>query len=776
MKKRSSSKTILKAFAVSSAVVLTTSIAGCGTASQAEKTSTKPKERIIGSTSAIAKNQTTYANGERKPNIIYIVLDDIGFSDIGAYGSEIKTPNIDQLAADGLRYNNFNATPLSSPTRASLLTGRENNSVGMGLVANVSLGPDRPNMQGGVTDAAGTVAEILKENDYNTFGVGKWHIAPVYTVTPAGPYDYWPLSKGFEKYYGFMDGETSQFAPQLVNGNELIDVPKTEDYNLNDDLLAHAKKYITDQVSIYPDKPFFMNYAFGTGHSPIQVPEEYIDMYDGVYDKGWDYIREERFKRQKELGIIPENTTLAPSDPTVKKWDSLTADQKKLYIRFMEAYAGYMTQADEEVGKLVSYLKEIGQYDNTMIVLLGDNGATRDGGPDGTDSFFSSLTAGRVPTTEELMPKYNLIGGPEMQALYPKGWAQASNTPFNTYKGSVYAGALRNPLIISWPKGITDKGGIRTQYVHVTDITPTVLDVLEYEVPEVIDGVEQMPMYGISMASTFYDANAPEVRKTAITYFQPNRAIYHEGWKAISIHKNGTSFDDDVWELYHVSEDYSESKNLADREPDKLAELQELFMSEAEKYNMLPLKESSPTDMGYIKEDSAANRDNFKYYPGTGMVTPNAAPPINTSNFTITVPVTRENGSKSGVLVAMGDEIGGYTLYIKENKLTFLYNKFDTISKITSNKNVPLGKSEVKIDFKRTSMAGGIGTLYINGQKVGEGEIQTTPLVTIEGMSIGKDALNPVAKEYKKLGEFAFSGKFDYVQFDVTKFIPGAVH
>ncbi|MEH7094429.1 arylsulfatase [Neobacillus vireti] len=774
-KKRNRPKTIMKALAISSTVALTASMTGFVTASQAEKTSTKPKDPTNDSSSTIVKNQSTYTNGERKPNVIYIVLDDIGFSDIGAYGSEIKTPNIDQLASDGLRYNNFNTTPLSSPTRASLLTGRENNSVGMGNVANVSLGPDRPNMQGSVTDAAGTIAEIVKEKGYNTFGVGKWHLAPLYTATPAGPYDYWPLSKGFEKYYGFMDGETSQFAPQLVNGNEMIDLPKTEDYNLNDDLLAHAKKYITDQVSIYPDKPFFMNYAFGTGHSPIQVPEEYIDKYNGVYDKGWDKIREERFEHQKELGIIPENTTLT-SDSNVKKWDSLTADQKKLYVKFMQAYAGYITQADEEVGKLVNYLKGIGQYDNTMIVLIGDNGATDSGGPDGTDSFFSSLTAGRQPTTEDLMPKYNLIGGPDMQALYPKGWAQVSNTPFNTYKGSVYGGALRNPLIITWPKGITDKGEIRRQYVHVTDITPTVLDILKYEVPEMIDGVEQMPMYGASIASTFNDANAPEVRKTAISYFQPNRAIYHEGWKAIAKHKNGTSFDDDIWELYNVKEDFSESKNLADKEPDKLAELQKLFMSEAAKYKILPLKESSPNDMGYIKEDSAANRNNFKYYPGTGLVTPNAAPPVNTSSFTITVPVTRENASNSGVLVAMGDEIGGYTLYIKENKLTFLYDKFDSISKITSTKNVPLGKSEIKLDFKRTSMAGGIGTLYINGQKVGEGQIQTTPLVTIEGMSIGKDALNPVAQEYKKLGDFAFTGKFDYVQFDVTKFIPGTAH
>jgi arylsulfatase A-like enzyme len=768
-KNRSNAK--IKALALGSVLTLTASMTGYSSSSATiagAKTTDNPKE------TKETFDPTKFSNGDKKPNVIYIVLDDIGFSDLGTYGAEIKTPNIDQLAANGLRYNNFNATPLCSPTRASLLTGRENHSVGMGGVANLSLGPDQPNYQGGVTHAAGTVAEILTENNYSTYGIGKWHIAPVHTVTPAGPFDYWPLSKGFDRYYGFMDGETSQYKPQLVNGNELIEAPTTDEYNLNEDLVAHAKQYITDHVSIYPDKPFFMNYAFGSGHSPVQVPEEYIEMYEGVYDEGWDNIRKERFERQKELGIIPANATLAPSDPNVQQWDSLTDDQKKLYARFMEAYAGFITQADDEVGKLVNHLKETGQYDNTMFVLLGDNGAASEGGPNGTDSFFSALTAGRVPSVDDLMKKYDLIGGPEMQALYPKGWAQVSNTPFNKYKGSVYAGALRNPLIISWPKGIKDKGSIRSQYVHVTDITPTVLDVLEFETPKEINGVEQMPMYGTSIVSTFDNAKAPEVRTTAITYHQPNRAIYHEGWKAISIHKNGTSFDEDVWELYKVSEDYTESKNVADEYPKKLKELQKLFMAEAKNQNMLPLTEGSPADMGYITENSPANRNTFKYYPGVGNINPKAMPPVNTNSFTITVPINRESTSDSGVLAALGDEIGGYTFYIKDNKLVFLYNKFDQISKITSNIEVPVGESVVKFDFNRTSMAGGKGTLYIDDKMAGEGDVQTATSVSIEGLSIGRDALNPVAEEYKENGDFAFTGKYDYVQYEIKKFIPQA--
>lgn len=764
---------IMKSLTIGSILTLTASLTACSLSSTAEKTSVKAKEPPKENSKKMTEISTKYSNGEKKPNVIYIILDDIGFSDLGAYGSEIKTPNIDQLAANGLLYNNFNATPICSPTRASLLTGRENNSIGMGFVADASLGSDRPNLQGGVTPHAGTIAQILKENSYGTFGVGKWHNAPMDTVTPAGPYDYWPLSKGFERYYGFLPGETDQYHPQLVDGNELVPVPKIEGYNFNDDILAHAKQYITDQVSIYPDKPFFLNYAFGTGHSPLQVPEKYMKMYDGVYEKGWDVIRRERFNRQKELGIIPSNTTLPPSDPTVKPWNSLSADQKKLYVRFMQDYAGYMTQADEEVGKLVSYLKEIGQYDNTMIVLIGDNGATSNGGPDGTDSFFSAAVAGRVATVKDLMPKYDLIGGPDMQALYPKGWAQVSNTPFRGYKQSVYAGALRNPLIISWPKGIKDKGSIRSQYVHVTDITPTVLDVLNIKAPKVLNGVTQMPMYGTSIASTFNNAKAPEIRNMAITYLVPNRAIYHDGWKAIANHKNGTSFDQDVWELYHVSDDYSESNNIAAKYPDKLKELQKLFMSEAKKYKILPLKELDfGAALNYIKEDSATNRTNFKYYPGTGIIYPQAAPPVGINSFTITVPVTRENTVDSGVLVAMGDEIGGYTFYIKDDQLVFLYDKFGTISKITSNVNAPIGKSELKFVFNRTSMTEGKGTLYINGKNVGEGVVQTASTTGFEGLSIGKDDLKPVAKEYKDQGEFPFTGKFDYVQFDISKFTP----
>ena len=544
-KKRITKNVALKTVAWSSVLTLAAgSMVACGSNDGTDNTSTTTNVDL-----------TKYENGETKPNVIYIVLDDIGFSDLGAYGSEIQTPNIDELAANGLAYNNFNANPLSSCTRASLLSGREMNTVGMGNVANVSLSEDLTNLQGQVTDEAGLVSEVLQQSGYATFGVGKWHLAPPYQINPAGPFNNWPLSKGFDRYYGFMDGETDQYSPQLVNGNEIIDAPDTEGYTLNDDLLSHATQYITDQVSLYPDTPFFLNFAFGTAHSPLQVPESYIDMYDGVYDEGWEVIRQARFEKQKELGIIPEDAQLTDSDEDVQEWDSLTEDEQALFARFMETYAGYITQADEEVGKLIQHLKDLGVYDNTMIVLIGDNGATDSGGLYGTDAFIGTLL-NTFPEGDYMLEKYDEIGGPDMQALYQRGWAQVSNTPFAHYKGSTYAGALRNPLIISWPAGITDVGTVRDQYVDVTDITPTVLDILEIEVPETINGISQMPMFGVSIASTFDSADAEETTTVEADYFQNYRSIYSDGWQAIAVHTPGTEWEEDVWELFNLNEDF----------------------------------------------------------------------------------------------------------------------------------------------------------------------------------------------------------------------------
>ncbi len=705
-------------------------------------------------------------------NVIYIILDDIGFSDVGAYGSEIKTPNIDALASSGLRYNNFNALPFSSATRASLLSGRENNSVGMGHVANVSL-EGVPNLQGHVSEHAGLISEILKEYDFNTYGLGKWHIAPVNTISAAGPYNDWPMQRGFDRFYGFMDGETDQYKPQLVSGNEFLKAPDIDGYTLNEDLITHANQFLTDHVSNFPKKPFFMNYAFGTGHSPHQVPARYSDVYKGAYDAGWDVIREQRFEKQKQLGIIPVDTQLATWDETVKPWDTLSADQKKLYTRFMEVYAGYITQADEEIGKLISHLKELGIYDNTMIVLLaGDNGATPDGGPEGTDSFINAMAGGRIASSEDLMPKYDLIGTAEMQAVYPKGWAQVSNTPFSGYKGEMALGALRNGLIISWPNGIKAQGEVRDHYVHVADITPTVLELLNISPPKMLKGVAQMPMYGQSIAATFDTSEAAEVRSSAFYYKVGSRSIYSDGWRAVSDHINGQPFEDDLWRLYHVSEDFSESTDLAARNPEKLAELKDLFMAQAEQTNILPMRELTARDLTYIRPGSAQDRMVYKYYPGASFVNVQAAPAIAINGYDITAPVTMHSVDDEGVLIAMGDDMGGYSMYVEDQHLVFVFNRFGVPTKVVSKAKLPLGDSLLEVVVNKVNPVVGIVTLKVNGNEIGGGKVMTTFQPTLEGLSIGEDALTAVDPSYKDKNGFPFTGEYKYVQVEMIPFRP----
>ena len=711
----------------------------------------------------------TVGNSE-KTNIIYITLDDIGYSDLGAYGSEIKTPNIDKLAAEGLRYTNFQACPFSSATRASLLSGREHNSVGMGHVASVSLADERTNVQGLVRDEAGLVSEILGENDYSSYAIGKWHIAPTHTVTPAGPFDYWPLGKGFDRFYGFMDGETDQYRPQLVSGNEFLQAFDAEDYILNDDMVERAMTFITDHVSVYPEKAFFMNYAFGTGHSPQQVPESYIEMYEGKYDVGWDAIRLARFEKQKTLGVVPMDAQLPDSDETVKSWASLSADEKKVYTRFMETYAGYITQADEEIGKLIDHLKAVGEYDNTLIVLIGDNGASPDGGSDGSDNFIGSMSGAYQPTAELLMPKYNLIGTEHFQALYPKGWAQVSNTPFAGYKGGTELGALRNPMIVSWPAGITDGGGIRDQYIHVADITPTVLDAVHAEIPSVIDGVEQMQFYGTSFLSTFENKDAKEIRNEAIYYISGDRSMYADGWRAVGKFNKQTL--ELTWSLYHPAEDYTESTELSAVYPEKLEELKALFIKRGEDIDILPLINVTVRDMAYVKRGTAADRKSFKYYSGlSGILNLKAAPAVETKSYSITVPLTYKAGDE-GVLAAMGDIVGGHTLYVLDGKPVFQYNRYQEYFTVESSVKLVEGENVIKFEFERTSMGTGHGKLYVNGVLTGESDIRTAILVTLEGLSIGSDLYHPVSPVYADKGTFPYSGEFEYVQYDMKPFIP----
>lgn len=537
------------------------------------------------------------------PNIIYILLDDVGFSDLGPYGSEIATPSIDQLAREGIRYNHFETRAICSPTRAALLTGRNNQAVGMMDLAWGN--PDGPaHSRGYITPEAGTIAQILQAHGYRTTTVGKWHLTP--NAEQQESYESranWPSGKGFQNSYGWLTGWTDQYNPsgtgqEMMEGDHLAQEANPGGDHVSEEIVNRAIEYLREGFASSPEQPQFLYLAFGAAHAPIQVPRRYIDRYAGVYEKGWDVLREERFARQKQMGIIPVNAVLTGRHEDDPAWMDLSSVEKTVFARFMATYAGFIEHTDEQIGRLINFLKDAGQYNNTVIFLMSDNGAAPEAGPDGnfTRPYGSDITI------EEMLARLDDLGSERSSALYQRPWARVGATPFKKYKLWPFGGGVRDPLIISWPDYILDKGGIRTQFVEVMDITPTVLDILNIDPPEQIGGIDQMDMHGASILRTFNDPYAPAARNTQFYCMRGNRGIYHEGWKAVAIHERGRDFEEDIWELYHVATDFSECINVADQYPDKLKEMKELWWSEAEKYGSLPLTEfsfrASPTRRG----------------------------------------------------------------------------------------------------------------------------------------------------------------------------------
>jgi len=528
----------------------------------------------------------------KKPNIIYILLDDVGFSDLGPYGSEIRTPNIDQLASQGIRYNHFETRAICSPTRAALLTGRNNQSVGMIDLAVRDRG--YPYSRGRITPAAGTLAQILKRNGYHTSIVGKWHLTPrAQQYDSSSTRKNWPSGKGFQNFYGWLAGWTDQYNPsglgrEIMEGDHPADEANPGGNHVSEAIVNHAIDYLKNGFANNPDQPQFLYLAFGAAHAPIQVPKRYINKYAGNYAEGWDVIRKNRFERQKQLGIIPANAVLTKRHEDDPAWEDLNPVEKTVYARFMATYAGYITHTDEQIGRLIDYLKDSGHYNNTLVFLMSDNGAAPEAGVEGN----FARPYGDTLSVYDMLDRLDDLGSERSEALYQRPWARVGGTPFKKYKLWPYAGGVRDPLIINWPKVIQDHGAIRNQFVDVIDITPTVLDILGIEVPDKIDGVKQMDMHGKSIYKTFRDPQA-QTRNTQFFDLRGNRAIYHDGWRAIATHKNGTSFEDDKWELYHIANDFSESVDLSKKYPQKLEELKDLWWSQAKKYGALPLKEWS---------------------------------------------------------------------------------------------------------------------------------------------------------------------------------------
>ena len=710
--------------------------------------------------------QTQQPPRQSKPNVIFIVLDDVGFADLGCYGSEISTPNIDRLAAGGLRYNNFHTTALCSPSRAALLTGRNHHTVGMRAISNMISAEE--NTRGKVTRKAAMLPEILRDEGYNTFALGKWHLAPMHETTSAGPYDGWPLGRGFDRFYGFLDAETDQWAPAITYDNHRIDPPRRAGYHLSEDLVDRSVEFIRNQQMALPGKPFFLYLAFGAVHAPHHAPREFIDRYKGKFDKGWDKVREERLARMKQMGIVPASADLAPRNEGVKAWDTLAADEKRLSTRLQEAYAGFLEHTDHHIGRLLKYLEESDKLDNTMIVLLSDNGASQEGGPIGTVNATAYYN-GIAENLADNVARIDEIGTPRGFSNIPWGWSQASNTPFQRYKQNTHFGGIRDPLIIHWPAAIKDKGAIRSQFHHVTDIAPTVLEALSLKAPESYRGVPQLPIAGVSMAYTFTDERAATRKKTQYFEMIGHRAIWHEGWTAVTAHVRGAPFEQDKWELYNTAEDFSAVHNLADKHPDKLKELQQVWRREAEKYGVLPLDDRTIQLWFPRLAESPQSRSTFTFYPGMDHWNPGAAPDTRGKSWSIAAEVERADKSREGVIAAYGSLRSGYVFYVQNNRLVFEYNFAGKFTKIESSEELPAGASTLRFEFQKGAGLQGTGVLFVNGKKIGEGAIpRTFPfLISWEGFDVGRDSLSPVSDSYQGKGEFPFSGTLKKVVLEI---------
>ena len=732
---------------------------------------------------------------EGAPNVLFIVLDDTGFGQLGCYGSPIETPTLDTLAANGLRYNNMHTTALCSPTRTCILTGRNHHSNAMAGITEVSTG--FPGYNANIPFKNGFLSEMLLQHGYNTYAVGKWHLTPADQISAAGPYERWPLGRGFERYYGFLGGDTHQYYPDLTYDNHRVEPDKTpeEGYHLTEDITEKAISFIADTKQTAPNKPFFLYYATGAMHAPHHVPKEWADKYKGVFDDGWEAYREKVFARQKELGIAPAEAELSRHDPDVKPWDQCSPEEQKLYARMMEVFAGFLTHTDHQISRLLDFLKSIGEFDNTLIMVLSDNGASSEGGPEG--SVNENLFFNFVPESlEENLAALDELGGPKYFNHYAWGWTWAGNTPFRRWKRETYRGGISDPFIVHWINGIQARGDVRTQYTHAIDMLPTVLDALNIDPPGSIKGVTQSPIQGVSFAHTFEDGGAPGKRSTQYFEMLGHRSIYHDGWRAVcpwpgtSFVESGRTFGTPItaeqlteldatgWELYHVAEDFAENYNVAAENRAKLIEMIAQWYVEAGKYNVLPVDGRGQQRFADERPQIAADRSSYTFFPGTQEVPVNAAANIINRPHSITADVDIPEGGAEGVLISQGGIDGGYSFYVKDGKLQYLYNYVArTFYHVESNTPVPTGKHQLRYEFEVTGKpdvlkglgSAGLGQLYIDGELVGQVEMEVTNPIMLglaSGVAIGADPGSPVTDKYQ--APFDFSGVIHNVTVDVS--------
>ncbi|NKC15208.1 MAG: sulfatase-like hydrolase/transferase [Gammaproteobacteria bacterium] len=694
------------------------------------------------------------------PNVVLIVFDDTGFAHFGCYGSDIETPNIDALAANGLRYTNFHTTALCSPTRACLLSGRNHHSVGMRFLSNVDTGFS--NCRGVISPQAATLAEVLTSGGYSTFALGKWHLANMEDCGPAGPMDHWPLGRGFDRFYGFLGGATDQFSPELVIDNRPVDPPADPAYHLSQAMVDEAISMISSQRTTSA-RPFMAYLAFGATHSPHQAPAEYLRRYRGRYDQGWDITRQAWFERQRELGVIPPEAVLSPRNPGIPAWTGLSETERKLFARMQEVFAGFLHHTDAQIGRLVDFLRIIGELDNTLLVLLSDNGASQEGGKNGVINELAFFN--RMPQrVDDMADRIDDIGGPNLYNNYPKGWSQAGNCPLRFYKQNTYEGGIRDPLIVHWPAQLKTPGTLRHQYHHAIDIMPTILDCVGMEAPAEFKGVAQIPVAGISMRYSFDKADTASRRHTQYYEMLGHRALYHAGWKAVTLHQPGTPFDDDIWHLYHVDTDFAEINDLADTHSERLARMKELWWREAGRYNVLPLDDRSSELFAMRRPDSELSRNILRYLPGTAHIDRFAMPDIRNRSWTITAHIEHGAGDE-GVLVACGARTGGHSFYVQNGHLVFEYNALGQSTAITADRALQAGRHTVKAQFKKSAEHEGTLTLIINEEPSGHGTIRLLPWrQTLYGMDIGRDVGSTVGTAYK--APFAYCGTLHFIEYE----------
>ena len=711
------------------------------------------------------------------PNVLLILIDDAGFGQFSTFGGGVPSPNIDKLAAKGLRYSRFHTTALCSPTRAALLTGRDHHVAGTGVITELATGYD--GYTGIIPKSAGTVSEILRQNGYATAWIGKNHNTPAWETSEVGPFDHWPSGLGFDYFYGFNSGDTSQYEPVLFENKNRVLRSTDPNYHLSHDLADHAIAWMQREKAIDPERPFFLYVAPGATHAPHHVPKEWIDKFKGQFDSGWDRYREMTLERQKKLGVVPPDTKLTARPESLAAWDSLNPNQKRLYARMMEVFAGFGAHTDYEMGRILEAVRALPDADNTLIIyILGDNGSSAEGGLDGITNEIAAFN-GVFEPIEGALKVIDELGGPKYYNHFPAGWAHAMDTPFQwTKQIASHFGGTRNPLVISWPAKIKEHGGVRTQFHHITDIMPTILEVAGIHAPDTLNGVAQKPIEGVSMVYTFNDAKAPDRRKSQIFELVSNRGMYQGGWMASSLAylpwaATRTGYDPDKakWELYKIDKDFSQADDLAAKNPDKLKELVDLWWAEAARHDVLPLDWRSVERLSEQitgRPTLASGRKTFVYNTPLVALPEGSAPDLKNKSFTITAEVEIPSDGGDGMIFTQGGITAGWGFYLSKGKLVGLHNYIGLERyRAVSTENVSTGKITLTFDFKYDgggmSKAGTI-TLLANGKKMGEARVDKTAgfkYSLYEGQDIGEDSGSPVDFDYTP--PFKFKGRIEKV-------------